>query len=99
MGQVCPFWDSTANRYIYNLVTKEKFCDKPDLPTLSKTLEGMKLHACTNGVCTIAISKSGCGMHQLNWQKLVKTLRDNFAYADVQILAYTLEGVSPRNVR
>ena len=25
MGQVFPFWDSTSRRYIYNLVTKERF--------------------------------------------------------------------------
>ena len=31
MGQVFPFWDSTGRRYIYNLATKERFCDKPNL--------------------------------------------------------------------
>ena len=50
MGQVYPFWDSTGKRYIYNLVTKEKFCNKPNLSTLSKTLEAMKTHASTNSV-------------------------------------------------
>ena len=29
MGQVYPFWDSTGKRYIHNLVTKERFCNKP----------------------------------------------------------------------
>ena len=29
MGQAFPFWDSTGKRYIYNLVTKERICDKP----------------------------------------------------------------------
>ena len=31
IGQVFPFWDPTGRRYIYNLVTKEQFYDKPDL--------------------------------------------------------------------
>ena len=70
MGQVFPLWDSTGKRYIYNLVTKERFYDKPNLSTLSKTLEAMKIHASTNGVSTIAIPKLGCGLHQMNWQKL-----------------------------
>ena len=91
MGQVYPFWDSTGKRYIYNLVTKERFCDKPDLSTLSKTLEAMKIHASTNGVSTIAIPKLGCGLDQMNWQEVVKLLRDIFAYADVQLVVYTLE--------
>ena len=91
MGQVYPFWDSTVKRYIYNLVTKERFCDKPNLSTLSKTLEAMKTHANMNGVSTIAIPKLGCGLHQVKWQEVVKLLRDIFAYADVQIVVYTLE--------
>ena len=90
MGQIFPFWDSTGKRYIYNLVTKERFYDKPNLSTLSKTLEAMKIHASMNGVSTIAIPKLGCG-DQLNWQEVVKLLRDIFAYADVQLVVYTVE--------
>ena len=73
------------------MVTKERFCDQPNLSTLSKTLEAMKIHAGTNGVSTIAIPKLGCGLDQLNWQEVVKLLRDIFAYADLQIVVYTLE--------
>ena len=62
MGQVCPLWDSTEKRYIYNLVTKERFCDKPNLSTPSRTLEAMKIHANRNGVSTIAIPRLGCGL-------------------------------------
>ena len=91
MGQVYPFWDSTGKRYIYNLVTKERFCDKPNLSTPSKTLEAMKIHASMNGVSTIAIPKLGCGLDQMNWPEVVKLLRDNFAYADVQLVVHTLE--------
>ena len=91
MGQVYPFWDSTGKRYIYNLVSKERFYDKPNLSTLSKTLEAMKIHASMNGVSTIAIPKLGCGLDQMNWQEVVKLLRDIFAYADLQLVVYTLE--------
>ena len=91
MGQVYPFWYSTGKRYIYNLRTKERFCDKPDLSTLSKILEAMKIPASTNGASTIAIPKLGCGLDQKNWQEVVKLLRDIFTYADVQIVVYTFE--------
>ena len=91
MGQVYPFWDSTGKRYIYNLVTGERFCHKPNLSTLSKTLEAMKIHASTNGISTTAIPKLGCGLDQMNWQEAVKLLRDNFPHAGVQIVVYTLE--------
>ena len=51
----------------------------------------MKIHACTNGVSTIAMPKLGSGLDQTNWQEVVKRLRDIFAYADVQIVVYTPE--------
>ena len=91
MGHVFLFWDSTGKRYIQILVTKEMFCDKPDLLTLSNTLEAKKIHASTNGVSNIAIPKLGCGLGQMNWPDVVKPLRDIFAYADVQIVVYLLQ--------
>ena len=91
VGQVFPFWDSTSRRYIYNLVTKQRFFDKPDLSTLLTTLEAMKFHAAMHGVTTIAIPKKGCGLDQMNWQKVVKLLRDVFAYSDIHVVVYTLE--------
>ena len=41
-GQVFLFSGSIGKRCIYNLVTKERFYDKPNLSTLSKTLEATK---------------------------------------------------------
>ena len=86
-------WDkSTPSRIqTYNLVTKERFCDKTNLSTLSKILEAMNIHATTNGVSTIVIRKLGCGMDEMNWQEVVKLLRDIFVYADVQVIVNTLE--------
>ena len=37
------------------------------------------------------IPKLGCGLDQMNWQEIVKLLRDIFAYADIQIVVYTLQ--------
>ena len=90
-GQTLPFWDRVGNRYIYNLVTKAKFFEKPNLPTLFLTLEEMKSHARLYGISTIAIPKTGCGLDQMNWQEVVKLLRDIFAYSDIRIVVYTLE--------
>ena len=56
--QVFPFWDYSSRRYIYNLVTKEKYSDKTDLQTLATTLQNMQAHATMQGVSTIAIPKN-----------------------------------------
>ena len=91
MGQVYPFWDSTGKRYICNLVIKKRFCDKPNLSTLSKTLEALKIRSSMNGVSTIAVRKLGGGLIQKHRQEVVKLLRDIFANSDVQLVVYTLE--------
>ena len=72
-------------------MTKEKFSDKPDLQTLATTLQNMQAHARMHGVSTIAIPKIGCGLDQMNWQDVVKLLRDNFAYSEIQIVVYSLD--------
>ena len=90
-GQTLPFWDETSNRYIYNLVTKTKCSEKPNLYTLSLTLEEMKPHARLYGIFTIAIPKIGCGLDQMSWQEVVKLLKDIFAYSNIRIVVYTLE--------
>ena len=51
----------------------------------------MKIHAGTNGDSTIAKPKLYCRLDQMNWQEVVKLLRDIFASADVQIVVYTLD--------
>ena len=51
----------------------------------------MKSRARLYGLSTIAISKIGCGLDQMNWQEIVKQLRDIFACSSVQIVVYTLE--------
>ena len=89
--QVFPFWDQTGNRYIYNLVTKTKCSEKPNLPTRFLTLEEMKSHARLYGISTIAIPKTGCGLDQMKWQEFVKLLRDILAYSSIEIVVYTLE--------
>ena len=74
-------------------MTKERFCDKPDIATLSKTLEAKKIHTSTNGIFAIAIPKLGCGTDKMNSQEVVKLLREIVAFADEQIIVYTLEEI------
>ena len=82
-GQTFAFWDQTGNRYFYNLMTKTKCSEKPNLPPLYLTLEEMKSHARLYGISTIAIPKIGCRLDQMNWQEVVKLLRDIFAYPNI----------------
>ena len=73
-GQTFLFWDRVGHRYIYNLVTKIKFFEKPNLPTSCLTLEEMKSHARLYIIPNIAIPKIECGFDRMKWQEVVKLL-------------------------
>ena len=66
---------------------------KPDLSTLSGTLEAMKAHASTICVSTIPIPKLGCGLDRIKWQEVVKLFCDFFGYTHVQIVVYSLDEI------
>ena len=83
-----PFWDSSSRRYIYNLGTKEKYSVKSDLQNLATN---MQAHATMHGFSTIAILKIESGLNQMNWQDVVKLLRNIFAYSEIQIVVYSLD--------
>ena len=72
-------------------MTKEKYSDKHDLPTLATTSRNMQAHATMHGVSTIAIPKIGCGLDQMYWQDVVKVLRNIFVFSDTQIVVYSLD--------
>ena len=72
-------------------MTKEKYWDKHDLPNLATLLQNIQAHATMRGSSTIATPKIGRGLDQMNWQDVVKLLRDIFAYSDIQIVVYSLD--------
>ena len=72
-------------------MTKEKYSDRPDLQTLARTLQKMQAHATRHGISPIVISIIGYGLDQMNWQDVVKLLRDIVAYSDIQIVVYSLD--------
>ena len=51
----------------------------------------MQAHATMHGISSIAMPKIGCGVDQMNWQDVVKLLRNIFAYSDIQIVVYSLD--------
>ncbi len=58
MGNVAVL-KQTGDRYIYNLVTKERYSDKPTYEALERSLESMREHAKKHGVKEIAMPKIG----------------------------------------
>ena len=73
------------DRYIYNLVTKEYYYQKPTYTTLSMSLEAMKLHALNHNVKKICMPQIGCGLDKLYWPWVKMQIEQAFESTDICI--------------
>ncbi|XP_025019030.1 O-acetyl-ADP-ribose deacetylase 1 isoform X1 [Python bivittatus] len=77
-------------RYVYYLITKNKYFHKPTYDNLQKSLEAMKIHCLKNEVTHISMPKIGCGLDRLDWKKVSTMLEEVFEDTNIQITVYTL---------
>ena len=71
---------------VFNLVTKEKYFDKPTYGTIENALYSMKKIASTTGVENIAMPRIGCGLDQLEWSKVKSIIKEVFKDTDIKIM-------------
>lgn len=71
---------------VFNLVTKERYYDKPTLETMRGALEDMAFHAKQNRVKKIAMPLIGCGLDKLEWNDVYAIILDIFKDIDIEIL-------------
>ncbi|TRY78644.1 hypothetical protein TCAL_13609 [Tigriopus californicus] len=86
IGEVAPLKE--GQRFVYNLVTKAKYHQKPTYESLRQSLESMKTHALSNGVKRISMPKIGCGLDGLNWNAVRTLIKNVFLSCDIQITIY-----------
>ena len=77
-------------RFIYNMITKEKYYNKPTYTNLKKSLIFCKTHAMTNNVNHICMPKIGCGLDKLKWNKVHNIIHDVFKDTNINIDVYVL---------
>lgn len=76
------------DRFIYNLITKEKYFNKPTYQTMHSSLEAMRVHMEKNSVQKLAIPRIGCGLDGLIWKKVKDQLGEVFKDVDIDITVY-----------
>ena len=64
--------------FIYYLITKEKYFQKPTLNSLERSLEEMRSHTENHGVSHICIPEIGAGLDKLSWKDVENTIREVF---------------------
>ena len=89
VGSIIPYWDPESNNFIYDLVTKSKFYEKPTLDKLRISLEIMRGHALLNKITKTTMPKIGYGLDKLEWDDVFKLLQDIFTYSGIQIQIIT----------
>ena len=65
-------------RFIYNLVTKRQFFQRPTYETLELSLHALKRHLKRHDFHELAIPKLGCGYDQLHWPTVFSILFNVF---------------------
>lgn len=90
----CVVTATTGWRLEFNLVTKEKYWQKPTYNSLKAALINAKLYSlmvADKGVekpkpVKLAMPRIGCGLDKLEWSKVKAIIEEVFADADVEIL-------------
>ena len=79
------------HRFVY-MRTKKRYFHKPTYKALRASLLALKGHAETNNVTRISMPRIGCGLDQLDWQKVKDMIQDVFHGSTVQVTVLTLPG-------
>ena len=74
--------------FIYTLVTKKRFFQKPAYDSLRKSLEAMINHANKYKVTHISMPKAGCGLDRLEWYKVERLIEQICAQPSLTITVY-----------
>ncbi|KAI6659337.1 O-acetyl-ADP-ribose deacetylase 1 isoform X1 [Oopsacas minuta] len=78
------------SRYIYYLITKEKYNYKPKLASLRQAVCAMRDHCVLNDVKELCLPKIGCGLDRLVWKDVKQILIDTFKETNIQLSVYSL---------
>ena len=77
-------------RFVYYLITKDKYWQKPTYDTLTSSLKKMRLHCEANNVNDLCMPKIGCGLDGLKWEMVCEIIKDVFKDSKIDIHVYTL---------
>lgn len=80
-------------RFIYYLVTKPRYFDKPTYATLTASITAMRDHAVANGVQKLAMPELGCGLDGLQWPQVSSIVQSIFAKTEIHVTVYHFKPV------
>ena len=85
VGGMLVYWDSEQSRYIYLLMTEEKYTDVAKYDDLKSCLREMSAHAALKGVSCFAMPKIGVVDDRLEWTRRCYLSRDDVSSCLLQL--------------
>lgn len=76
---------------VYNLLTKDKYYEKPTYESLKEALEDMKNQMIQVGQRKLAMPRIGCGLDGLDWNRVRDVVKSVFKNTNVEILVCVWE--------
>lgn len=70
---------------VFNLITKEKYWEKPSYNSLEESLLEMKEKLSKN-IKKLVMPKIGCGLDRLSWDKVEPMVQEIFKDLDIEIV-------------
>ena len=83
---------SSTRGHIFNLITKERFDDKPSLEDFRKSIVALKSKMQALNIKTLAVPELGSGRDRLNLSKVIQVLQSILVEAGIGVIMYHLPG-------
>lgn len=74
-----------GERWIFNLITKQYYYNKPTYSTITKSINRMAELCKENYIRKLAIPFLGCGLDRLKWNKVEFIIKEAFKDQDIDI--------------
>jgi len=82
---------TSNDRYVFYLVTKEKYFYKPTMSSLESSLRTMRDLCIKNDIHHLAMPRIGCGLDKLNWDQVSRLIQRIFEDDNIEITIYSFE--------
>jgi O-acetyl-ADP-ribose deacetylase (regulator of RNase III) len=90
VGQVAYIPLQNNTRFIYYLITKERYFGLPTKENFRASLEDLKRLVVDHGVKALAMPRIGSGLDKLPQEWVAETIKNVFQSVDVEITMYYL---------
>jgi hypothetical protein len=81
---------SRDNRFIYCLITKAKYWQKPTIFDLERSLQSLRIHCENNNVSQLSMPRIGCGLDRFKWSEVKQLIISVFKDLPIRIKVFQL---------